>query len=147
MPYQTTTPDAASAQLDKGTGAVYLDVRSQREFVSGHPSGAINIPIMEAGPTGQLVLNEEFLQVAEAVLPKDTQLFVGCASGKRSEAACQILQESGFTNLANVAGGFAGARNPLGQVVQQGWSQLGLPVSDDNGEGVSYESLRKKAFG
>jgi len=47
----------------------------------------------------------------------------------------------------NVAGGFSGAKDMMGRIAQPGWTTLGLPVSDDLGEGVSYESLRKKAIG
>jgi hypothetical protein len=42
-------------------------------------------------------------------------------------------------------GGFGGMRDPMGNVIAPGWSSLNLPVSQDNGEGVSYESLAAKA--
>ena len=32
----------------------------------------------------------------------------------------------------------------FGNVIAPGWSGLGLPISEDNGEGVSYESLAGK---
>jgi rhodanese-related sulfurtransferase len=146
MPYKTISTDEAARKLADNKNAVYLDVRSQGEFAAGHPAGAINIPIAEAGPGG-MAFNQDFLAVADKVLPKDTTLFVGCASGKRSEAACQVLDQAGYTDLANVAGGFVGAKDMMGRVIQPGWTTLGLPVSDDNGDGVSYESLRKKAIG
>jgi len=146
MSYKTVTTEAAAKSLAENPKAVYLDVRSQGEFAAGHPAGAINIPIAVAGPGG-MAFNQEFLAVADKVLPKDTTLFVGCASGKRSEAACQVLDQAGYTDLANVAGGFSGAKDMMGRIAQPGWTTLGLPVSDDLGEGVSYESLRKKAIG
>ena len=146
MAYRTVTPDEAARTLADKKDAVYLDVRSQGEFAAGHPEGAINIPIAEPGPTG-MAFNQEFLAVAEKILPMGTTLFVGCLSGKRSEAACQVLDQAGYTDLANVAGGFGGIKDFTGRVIQAGWSMLGLPVSDDTGEGVSYESLRKKAIG
>lgn len=146
MPHKTMTPDQAASTLSEGTGALYLDVRSQREFAAGHPAGAINIPIAEPDASGQMVFNQEFLAVAEKALSKDAILLVGCLSGKRSENACGVLEGAGYTNLHNVVGGFGGVKDPTGRVIQPGWSQLGLPVSTDNGEGVSYESLRKKAF-
>jgi rhodanese-related sulfurtransferase len=146
MPHQTITPDEAAKRLAEDPDAVYLDVRSQGEFAAGHPAGAINIPIAEPGPSG-MAFNQEFLAVAEKVLPKGTTLFVGCLSGKRSETACQLLDQAGYTNVANVAGGFGGAKDMMGRVIQPGWSALGLPVSNDDGEGVSYASLRRKAIG
>lgn len=146
MPYKTITPEEAAKKLAEDTHAVYLDVRSQSEFAAGHPAGAINIPIAEPGPAG-MAFNQEFLAVAEKVLPKDTPLFVGCLSGKRSEAACQVLDQAGYADLANVSGGFGGVKDMMGRVLQPGWSTLGLPVSSDTGEGVSYASLREKALG
>ena len=146
MAYRTITSDAAAKELAETKGAVYLDVRSQGEFAAGHPAGAINIPIAEPGPAG-MAFNQEFLAVAEKVLPKEAPLLVGCLSGKRSEAACQVLDQAGYTNLANVAGGFGGVKDVMGRVTQPGWSTLGLPVSSDMGEGVSYASLRKRALG
>jgi len=145
MPHQTITPDEAAKRLAEDPDAVYLDVRSQGEFAAGHPAGAINIPIAEPGPSG-MAFNQEFLAVAEKILPKGTTLFVGCLSGKRSETACQLLDQAGYTNVANVAGGFGGAKDMMGRVIQPGWSALGLPVSNDDGEGVSYASLRRKAI-
>jgi len=35
-------------------------------------------------------------------------------------------------------------RDPMGNVIAPGWSSLNLPVSQDNGEGVSYQSLSAK---
>jgi hypothetical protein len=42
-------------------------------------------------------------------------------------------------------GGFGGMRDPMGNVIAPGWSSLNLPVSQDNAEGVSYESLAARA--
>lgn len=147
MAYSTITPDQAAAILSEGAGATYLDVRSQREFAAGHPAGAINIPIAEPDASGQMAFNQEFLAVVEKTLPKDTPLLVGCLSGKRSETACRVLEEAGYTDLSNVAGGFGGLKDMMGRVIQSGWSQLGLPVSEDTGDDVSYHSLRSKALG
>lgn len=148
MAFKTVTPDQAAAILKEHGGALYLDVRSQREFEAGHPAGAINIPVAEPDPrTGQMAPSPEFQTVAEKTLPKDSVLLVGCMSGKRSEMACRILEQAGYTSLSNVAGGFGGAKDPAGRVIQPGWADSGLPVSTDNGEGVSYASLRRKALG
>ena len=42
-------------------------------------------------------------------------------------------------------GGFGGMRDQMGTVIAPGWAASGLPVSNDNGEGVSYQSLAAKA--
>ena len=41
-------------------------------------------------------------------------------------------------------GGFGGMRDQMGNVSAPGWAASGLPVSNDNGEGVSYDSLKLK---
>jgi len=117
---------SAGGQITGGLGNVYMD---EQKYAKAGPSF------------------ERALAVAEKVLPKGTTLFVGCLSGKRSETACQLLDQAGYTNVANVAGGFGGAKDMMGRVIQPGWSALGLPVSNDDGEGVSYASLRRKAIG
>lgn len=148
MTFKTITPPQAADILASGAGAIYLDVRSRREFTAGHPAGAVNIPIAEPDPrTGQMVFNAEFQAVAEKTFPKNARLLVGCMSGKRSEMACRTLEQAGYSDLANVHGGFGGAKDPMGNVIQAGWADSGLPVAMDNGEGVSYESLREKALG
>jgi len=134
------TPDQAKAILDQDPDAVYVDVRSIPEFTQGHAAGAINIPLMHYNPAaGGMAANPEFPKVAEAVLPKDKKLVVGCKMGGRSQRACEILSRIGYQNLHNIDGGFGGNEH------QKGWKDSGLPVSTDNGEGVSYESLAKKA--
>jgi hypothetical protein len=41
-------------------------------------------------------------------------------------------------------GGFGGMRDQMGNVSAPGWASSGLPVSNDNGDGVSYDSLKLK---
>lgn len=139
MPVQQTTPDKAKEILDKNPEAVYVDVRSIPEFVQGHPIRAINLPLLHLDPqTNQMSPNPDFGGVAQAILPKDKTLLVGCKMGGRSQKACEVLSQMGYKNVYNVYGGFGG--NPE----QKGWQGLGLPVSQENGEGVGYESLLAK---
>lgn len=140
MPITQISPAEAKEILDQDTQAIYVDVRSIPEFTAGHPIRAVNIPIMHKGAYG-MEPNSEFSKVATAVLPKDKKLLVGCMAGGRSQKACDVLAKQGYTELFNVYGGFAGGRNPETGEPQPGWKDLGLPVSDENGPGVSYESL------
>ncbi|HEX9507162.1 MAG TPA: rhodanese-like domain-containing protein, partial [Myxococcales bacterium] len=87
------SPKEAKALMDEGW--TYLDVRSEPEFEQGHPAGAINCPLMHAGPSGMMP-NPDFLQVVEAVLPKDSRLVIGCQSGGRSLRAAQVLESAGY---------------------------------------------------
>jgi len=88
---------------------------------------------------------EEFAQVVQANFLKDKKIIVGCQAGPRSNRAAEVLQGTGYQDVSSVRGGFGGMRDPSGQVIAPGWSSLGLPVSQENGEGVSYESLAAKA--
>jgi rhodanese-related sulfurtransferase len=136
----------AHAALQNEKGAVYLDVRTEEEFSAGHPEGAINIPIGVTDPVHQrLQANPEFLEVVRAVLPRETPVITGCRSGPRAEMAAHMLSESGYSNVRWVLGGFHGMTDATGRVVAPGWLELGLPRSSDTGEGVGYQSLRKKA--
>lgn len=138
MTIRQVTPEEAKALLDANTDAIYLDVRSVQEFIQGHPAGAINIPLLDYdAESGQMQPNAEFPQVVAKALAVEKTYVVGCKSGGRSQRACEILHQLGFQNLCNVDGGFHGNdRN-------EGWQTRGLPVSTDNSEGVSYESLKK----
>jgi len=92
-----------------------------------------------------MVMNPDFVKVVEGHFSKNKKIIVGCQAGPRSTAAAGLLQQAGYQDLANMLGGFGGMRDAAGNVVAPGWSSLGLPVSQDNGEGVSYESLSAKA--
>ncbi|MGH7829743.1 MAG: rhodanese-like domain-containing protein [Candidatus Binatia bacterium] len=140
-------PQQAHDLLQKEAGSVYIDVRTVEEFVRGHPQGAVNIPVAFPEPGRGMALNQEFVKVVEANFPKDKKIVVGCQAGPRSDAAARMLQEAGYQDVSNMQGGFGGMRDPMGRVIAPGWTGLGLPVSQENGAGVSYESLAAKAKG
>lgn len=144
MSIQQINPSEAMEWLEQDPEAIYVDVRSIPEFTAGHPIRAVNIPIMHKGSHG-MEPNSDFQKVATAVLPKDKKLIVGCMAGGRSQKACDILAQHGYTQLFNVYGGFGGGRNPETGESQPGWKDLDLPISLENGPGVSYESLAAKA--
>jgi rhodanese-related sulfurtransferase len=70
-------------------GAVIVDVRTEREFKSGHITGAINIPLDQ-------------LPQKMSRLKKDKPVITCCASGMRSATAKKILMNNGFTDVYNV---------------------------------------------
>ena len=144
MPIKEITPEEAHDMLEKDPGCVYIDVRTVAEFSSGHPEGAVNIPVVFPDPARGMALNEEFVRVVEAHFPKDKKIIVGCQAGPRSEMAARLLDKAGYQDLSSMAGGFGGMRDPFGRVIAPGWAGLGLPVSQESGEGVGYESLRAK---
>jgi hydroxyacylglutathione hydrolase len=80
-----------------------VDVRRPAEYVNGHVPRALNAPLAS--------LDKSLLP-----LEKDKLTAVICAGGYRSSAAASLLQQQGFSNLLNVAGG-TGA-----------WINAGYPV-------------------
>ena len=144
MPIKQQKPTEAHDTLTKNPGAIYLDVRTEGEFAQGHASGAINVPVVFIKGPGNMQLNDDFTTVVEKVLPKNAKLIVGCQAGGRSQRACEILEESGYTDLTNVVGGFGGQRDQSGAVIVKGWRDEGLPVSAETGD-ASYQALRGKA--
>ena len=140
---QISVPEARDI-LQKAPDCVYIDVRTVREFVAGHPAGGVNIPVAFPNPAQGMMLNEDFVKVVEATFPKEKKLIVGCQVGPRADAAARLLGEAGYQDVSSVQGGFGGMRDPSGRVIAEGWAALGYPVSQDNGDGVSYESLAAK---
>jgi rhodanese-related sulfurtransferase len=144
MAVKDITPQQAYDVLANDKDSIYIDVRTEREFAAGHPEGAVNIPVAVPEPAGGMVLNPKFASVVEKNFPKDRKIIVGCQAGPRSKAAAGLLEQAGYQDVSNVIGGFGGMRDPFGNIVAPGWLGMGLPVSDDNGEGVSYQSLAAK---
>jgi len=144
MAIKQQQPQEAHETLTQNPDSVYLDVRTEAEFAQGHAKGAINIPVVFIKGPGQMQVNPDFIDVAEAVLPKAKKLVVGCQAGGRSQRACELLEEAGYSDLTNIAGGFGGQRDQQGAVIINGWRDSGLPVSTDTGD-ASYQALRKKA--
>lgn len=136
--YRTVGPKQALELLKSGYR--FVDVRTTEEFAEGHPEGAVNVPILTAG----MVPNDDFLRVMEANFPKDARLVLGCKSGGRSGRAAGVLEEAGYADVVNMDGGFHGRYDGAGRMVQPGWSQEGLPTSQDSDEDARYESLARK---
>ena len=139
------SPIDANELMQNDPEYIYLDVRSIPEFEAGHPPRAINIPLMHFTPGLGMSPNEDFPAVVEATLPKDAKIVIGCKSGGRSANACQILSQMGYTNVANVRGGFVGQTDNFGRMVEPGWSMLNLPTCDDCGDESHYEAISAKS--
>ncbi|HJQ23911.1 MAG TPA: rhodanese-like domain-containing protein [Blastocatellia bacterium] len=139
------SPQEAYELMQQDPEITYLDVRSVPEFEAGHAPGAINIPLLHFTPGLGMAPNEDFVAVVEANLPKDARLIVGCKAGGRSANACQIMSQMGYKDVTNMRGGFIGAADRFGQLIEPGWSLLDLPVTTEAAEGADYEALAAKA--
>ena len=136
------TPIEAAEMLEQGYK--YLDVRSRPEFDQGHPTGAWNVPLLNAGPGGRMQANADFLAVVKSNFATDAKLLVGCKSGGRSARAAEMLADVGYSELVDVRGGFSGEPDPAGGVAVAGWKDSGLPVSEQPEAGHSYAELQGK---
>ncbi|KAG7671297.1 putative Thiosulfate sulfurtransferase 16, chloroplastic [Nannochloris sp. 'desiccata'] len=104
----------AFQKISSGTHQ-YLDVRAPSEFEAGHAENAVNIPVFFMGPSG-MSPNPDFVSQVEATFPKEADILVACAAGKRSAIAVDMLEQAGYSALVDVQGGF------------QAWISEGLPV-------------------
>jgi rhodanese-related sulfurtransferase len=75
--------------LDKQPNHLILDVREEKEYITGHAEGAVLFPVDS--------INTE--SAARIIPSQDTLLFVYCRSGKRSKMAAERLLELGYTNV------------------------------------------------
>ncbi len=105
--FPSVTPEKAITLLAQNDDNIsLLDVRSPKEFQSGHLTGATLIPL------GRL---EESLDKL-APLKRKTVL-VYCRSGMRSIAASRILQKHGF-HPVNIKGGIIGLSAAKAEIVK-----------------------------
>ena len=86
----------AHERLDASDGTLFVDVREPDEWDEGHIPGAIY--------TGRGRLEQR----VEGLVPdKARPLVVYCSAGSRSAFAAKTLEELGYVNVANLAGGFS----------------------------------------
>lgn len=97
--------EGADIQANPPEDLVILDVRTPEEFAAGHVEGAILVDFFDDDFAEQL-----------AELDPDVPYLLYCNSGNRSGQTIEILQELGFTDVADVDGGI------------QAWASEGLPT-------------------
>jgi sulfur-carrier protein adenylyltransferase/sulfurtransferase len=86
----------AHERLESSDGSIFVDVREADEWDEGHIPGAIY--------TGRGRLEQRI----EGLVPDKTRpLVVYCSAGSRSAFSAKALEELGYSNVVNLAGGFA----------------------------------------
>ena len=83
------------AMMERGDGAVYLDVREPNEWNLGHLPKAVHIA------RGNLESK------VEGLVARDAKVVVYCARGNRSALAADTMQAMGYTDVTSLAGGWA----------------------------------------
>ena len=93
LSYEQINGAEAKALMDRESGYIIIDARTQSEYDKGHIPGAILIP------------EYEIAQRAENELPDKNQLIlVYCRSGRRSKIAAEELVKLGYTNVKEFGG-------------------------------------------
>ena len=93
LSYEQINGAEAKALMDRESGYIIIDARTQSEYDEGHIPGAILIP------------EYEIAQRAENELPDKNQLIlVYCRSGRRSKIAAEELVKLGYTNVKEFGG-------------------------------------------
>tara|TARA_Y100001978_G_scaffold109974_1_gene98109 strand:- start:202 stop:525 length:324 start_codon:yes stop_codon:yes gene_type:complete len=81
--------------LSEDPNAICLDVRTSNEYNEAHIPNSLNMDIYD--PTGFMKKIND--------LDHTKSYFIYCKSGKRSQMACEIMQQCGFYKLFNLDGG------------------------------------------
>ncbi len=98
--------DAVAFQkLVKSGEGIVLDVRTSREFASGHIEGAKNVAYSMFGFEDSL-----------KALDKNATYYVYCRSGSRSGRAVNIMKKQGFKKVYNLSRGV------------MSWQRQGFPL-------------------
>lgn len=91
--YENVGADTFQQLVESNPKAVVLDVRTAREFGSGHL------------PKAKLKdFYQNFKNQVES-LPRGEKYLLYCRSGARSANACKLMHRMGFTDLTNLRGG------------------------------------------
>lgn len=95
---QTTSSsvkEASPAEIQAAVSKPYsqfIDVRTPEEYLGGHASRAVNIPL-------------DTLMGSLDRLEKNEPVYLICQTGRRSGQAAEMLKGAGFGNVINVTGG------------------------------------------
>ncbi|NVK75019.1 MAG: rhodanese-like domain-containing protein [Oceanospirillaceae bacterium] len=87
---------SAATNLMNTEDAVVVDIRPEKEFSTGHITGALNIPATKM---------KDNLNRLEKY--KDAPIIIVCKSGVTSGASAKDLKKAGFTKVYKLQGGIA----------------------------------------
>lgn len=87
------TASQLAHELENPEPPVVIDVRAEREWVTGHIDGSLNIPLPQ--------LREKMGEV-----PQNRPVVLHCEGGYRSAIAASLLAREGLSGLRDLEGGF-----------------------------------------
>ena len=100
-----TNVDAVRHRQLEGEHICLIDVREDREWVSGHLPGAIHL--------GKGVIERDIEQI---IADKKSEIILYCGGGYRSALAALSLKKMGYTQVVSMDGGF------------HGWAERDFPI-------------------
>jgi L-ascorbate metabolism protein UlaG (beta-lactamase superfamily)/rhodanese-related sulfurtransferase len=109
------------AELIADSDVVILDVRKADEFAEGHIKGAVLIDQFQS----------DFVELAQAKLPKEKTIAVYCRSGRRSANAAGRLADVGY-KCVNLKGGIIA------------WKEAEMPVTNETYEMDAFKTKSGK---
>ncbi|MBF4475119.1 rhodanese-like domain-containing protein [Methanobacterium formicicum] len=87
---------------------IILDVRTPKEFESGHIEGALNIDFRDENFASKMDEGD-----------KEKKYMICCGSGVRSSKALTVMQELGYVEVYNILGGI------------RMWKVSGFPLTEE----------------
>ena len=116
---QQISPDELSEKIDRSDNFLLIDVREAEEFVKGHIRDALLIPrgVLEGAADPNYKKRHRVLCQSQ-----QAQIIVYCESGGRSALAVDTLNQMGFIEVYNLAGGI------------QAWEAEDYPIITDIGQ-------------
>ena len=84
----------ARERLANNPDAILMDVREDKEWMTGHAAGAIHL--------GKGILERD---IESAVQDKAAELIMYCGGGFRSVLTAEVAQRMGYTNVHSLIGG------------------------------------------
>lgn len=105
QPIEMITSVSAESIQNKTDHLTIVDVRKPGEYEAEHLESALFAPL-------------DYLQENLSKLDKNTNYHIHCAGGYRSVIAISLLKQNGFTQLTDIAGGFAAIK------------KAGIPTTD-----------------
>jgi phage shock protein E len=101
---ELVAPASFEKEMTEHKGQV-IDVRTPKEFSSGHIDGAVNMHVYDANFTQRV-----------DTLDKNKTVYVYCKAGGRSAEAVDTLKAKGFVHIVELQGGM------------DAWNEAGKPV-------------------
>ncbi len=96
-------PQELKSKIDLGHDFLLIDIREPYEYEEFNIEGKLI-------PMGDLLTRIDELEHF-----REKEIVVHCRSGKRSSAACEVLNNMGFQNVINLNGGILAWINIFGQ--------------------------------